>query len=91
MKNVKKICALLLIIFAAGCITFVPACSPDKSGGSVSSYTMYVSYDEAERKLTGTVDFDYFNSTENELSDLKFNLYGAAFGKESKFKPVSES
>ena len=87
----KKICALLLIIFAAGCITFVPACSPDKSGGSVSSYTMYVSYDEAERKLTGTVDFDYFNSTENELSDLKFNLYGAAFGKESKFKPVSES
>lgn len=58
---------------------------------NVSEYDIAVTYDSQTRTLTGKADFTYFNNTDNEISDLKFNLYGNAFRENAKYKPVSQS
>ena len=88
--NVKKfVCLLLTVCAAALCITFT-ACEK-KSKTAVSEYEIFASYDSENKKLTGTVDFTYYNSTDNEITDIKFNLYGNAFREDATYKPVSQS
>lgn len=57
----------------------------------MSEYKIFAIYNDETRTLTGTVDFDYYNNTDNEITDLKFNLYGNAFRENAKYKPVSET
>ena len=56
-----------------------------------SAYCINVAYDEAGRTLTGTVDFTYYNDTDNEISDLSFALWGNAYRKGAKYSPVSDA
>ncbi len=86
----KKLLSFILIIFSGSVLMFLPACGNDAETDR-SNYEIYVSYDKEDKTLTGTVKLDYFNNTDNELNDLKFNLYGNAFRENSKFKPVSET
>lgn len=58
---------------------------------ALSSYNIFVIYDEEAQSLSGTVDFSFYNSYENEFTDLKFNLYGNAFRQGATFSPVSET
>ena len=86
----KKILSILLIICLISSLGALAACS----GGGESdrcSYGIFAIYDEEARTLTGTVDFSYYNSTDNEINDLKFNLFGNAFREGASYKPVSEA
>lgn len=84
----KKILSLLLILCAAASALSLSACAP-ASADNASKYDIFVIYDEDNRTLTGSVELDYFNDTENELNDLKFNLYGNAYREGALFAPVS--
>jgi len=66
------------------------ACSK-KSSENISAYEIYASYDSEKQTVTGVVDFCFYNSTDNELGELKFNLYGNAFRENATHKPVSSS
>lgn len=66
------------------------ACKKDGEQGA-SKYVINVAYDAGENKLTGVADFTFYNSTDNEISDLQFNLWGNAFRRNAKFKPVSDA
>ncbi len=81
--------AVLIIIFAL-CIsaTAFTACKP-KNSEPLTSYNLTAVYDEETRTLTGTADVDFYNAADNEICDLKFNLYGNAFRENSAFPPVS--
>lgn len=57
--------------------------------GAASKYVIFAIYDEENRTLTGTAELNYFNNTENELNDLKFNLYGNAYREGATYSPVS--
>lgn len=83
----KIICAVLAVSAAAASITFT-ACKPKES--ELSAYDIYASYDEETNTLTGSEKFTYYNDTENEIGDLKFNLFGNAFRESAKYKPVSQ-
>lgn len=48
-------------------------------------------YDEDSCSLTATCEFTYFNDTDNEIGELKFNLWGNAYRQGAKFRPVGES
>ncbi|MDE5721272.1 MAG: M1 family metallopeptidase [Clostridia bacterium] len=85
----RKILALLLAACAACALLGVAACK--KQNTKTSKYDIYASYDAETCTLTGTVDFTYYNNTDNELSELKFNLYGNAFRENALHKPVSSS
>jgi len=86
---VKKIlCILISLCVTAGVVSHA-ACGGDNNANA-SVYNILAIYEPDERTVTGTVDFDYYNSTDNELSDLKFNLYGNAFREDAQYKPVSE-
>ena len=67
----------------------ITACSGGKTQPR-SSYEIYASYDGAGA-LTGTAELTFVNDTGNEISDLKFNLYGNAYRQDAKFKPVSKT
>lgn len=85
----KKIISILLTLCAAAvCLTFT-ACND--GAADKSSYEIFASYDAEERTLTGTVGFTYYNSTDNEIRDLKFNLYGNAYREDATYKPVSST
>lgn len=85
----KSVCLLLTVCTAATVISF-SACKKDE-GGEMSSYDIYASYDSDTATLDGTVNLSYYNDTDNEIADLKFNLYGNAFRENSRFKPVSDA
>lgn len=57
----------------------------------LSKYVVTASYNEEEKTLDGVVDFTYYNNTDNEISDLRFNLWGNAYRKGATYRPVCES
>lgn len=85
----KILCILISLCVTAGVVSLA-ACGGDNNANA-SVYNILAIYEPDERTVTGTVDFDYYNSTDNELSDLKFNLYGNAFRENAKLKPVSQT
>ncbi len=84
----KFISAILLVCAICFCVT-VSACTKDEN--KITSYEIFCIYDEDTGKLTGTVTVDYYNCTDTEISDLKFNLYGNAFRKDAAYPPVSST
>lgn len=84
----KYLCFFLAACTATATLTLT-ACSKDNS--RANEYDLFASYDAETRTLTATVKFAYYNSTENEIGDLKFNLYGNAYRENAKFSPVSQS
>ncbi|MBE7089131.1 MAG: M1 family metallopeptidase [Clostridiales bacterium] len=80
----KLVCVFLiasLLLFSA----FASSCEGQKD---ISTYIISAKYDEEEKTLTATMDFTFFNDTEREISDLKFNLYGNAFRQGAVCSPV---
>ena len=86
----KKFISILLVVCAAVLTLGISACVKDKNKG-VSAYDIFAIYDDEAQTLTGTVDFDYYNATENEINELKFNLYGNAFREGATYTPVSKT
>ena len=85
--EVKKFICILLVVCAAFVSTAFTACA--KENTAASKYEIMAIYDSENRSLSGTVNFTYYNSTDNEIGDLKFNLYGNAFREGAAFSPVS--
>lgn len=85
----KKIICITLVACTAAAVPFFTACK--KKEVKASEYDIVASYDSESRTLNGALNFTYYNDTDNEISDLKFNLYGNAFREGAKFKPVSQS
>lgn len=86
----KKILSLLLIICMSAAACALAACG-NKNEDALSSYDIFVIYDEATDSLTGTVEFSFYNCYDNEFNDLKFNLYGNAFREGAVYSPVSDT
>lgn len=84
-KIICRTAALCLILFAAT----LSACS-ENSNSKTCEYEITAIYDGGN-KLNCTVNFTYFNDTENEISDLKFNLYPNAYRQGAVNKPISET
>ena len=83
-----------IAIFAAATLTLaalpLAACSKNKQTEH-SKYVISAAYDSQKNCLTGTTDFTFYNSTDNEIGDLQFNLWGNAYRKEAKFRPLDTS
>lgn len=84
----KKFFSFILILCAFSLALTLPACGKDEE--DISSYDVFAIYDAENGVLSGTVDFTYFNDTDNEIRDLKFNLFGNAFREGAKHSPVSD-
>lgn len=86
----KKFVSLLLALCAILILISLPACKKDDKEIR-SGYEINVVYDKNERTLSGTSRFTFYNDTDNEISDLKFNLYGNAFREGAAYCPISET
>lgn len=84
----KYLCFILAACTAAATFTLT-ACKKNET--RANEYDILASYDSETKTLTGTVNFTYYNDTDNEIGDLKFNLYGNAFRENAKYSPVSQS
>lgn len=67
------------------------ACNDKKSQEKISKYSINASYDAAEGTLSGSEKFTFYNSTDNEIAALEFNLWGNAYREGATNKPVSEA
>lgn len=86
-----KRCVALILITTSVCACVLPAAACTKEDKQISRYNVTAAYDEEGKKLTGTVAFTYYNDTDNEISDLKFNLWGNAYREGALYSPVSEA
>ncbi|MDE6441614.1 MAG: M1 family metallopeptidase [Clostridia bacterium] len=84
----KFFCILIAVCAGLTAVTFT-ACS--KQEQTNSEYEILAVYDSESHTLNGTVNFTYRNNTDNEIADLKFNLYGNAFREDAALKSVSTS
>ena len=84
----KKISCLLVLAVLIGIVAPLVGCSKKKSERSF--YDILITYDGAT-SVVGTVDFTFINQTENELSDLKFNLYGNAYREDATVSPIDKA
>lgn len=85
----KRIFAI--IITAAVLLSLIPFAACANGERTLSFYDVCATYDEQEKKLTGTVEFTYYNDTENQIYDLKFNLWGNAYRQNAEYRPISEA
>lgn len=85
----KKLIYIILIFCTLAANITLTACT--KKSADISKYEIFAIYDSEEQTLTGTADFTYYNNTDNEISDLKFNLWGNAFREDAQYKPVSQT
>ncbi len=86
----KKFSAILIAVIMLCGVCALAACSPN-DGSARTGYKIQAVYDEEKGVLSATERVDYCNKTDNEVGELKFNLYGSAFSENAKIKPVSES
>ncbi|MDE6597682.1 MAG: M1 family metallopeptidase [Clostridia bacterium] len=83
----KKFLAILLSVVAIAAALSFAGCK--KKSVTLSEYDIFASYDTESQTLTGTVNFTFYNNTDNEIDTLKFNLFGNAFREGATIKPVS--
>lgn len=86
----KKFISVLLAVCTVALAAGLAACKREPAA-EISRYEIFAIYNGENRTLTGTVNLDYYNGTDNELSDLKFNLFGNAFRENATYKPVSQT
>jgi hypothetical protein len=83
---------LVLYFIAAVCtLCTLPIAACAKDGGNLSQYVISATYKESEQKLYASLNFTYYNDTDNEISDLKFNLWGNAYRQGATYSPVSQA
>jgi hypothetical protein len=82
---------IILLIVAVALLTLIPlsACNTEESESS--KYVVNATYDSQKQKLSGSVDFTYVNDTDNEITCLKFNLWGNAYRQGATYSPVSDA
>ena len=93
MKRISRcliifICAVLALVGFIGCRG--KGCRGCTDGAeNRTKYELVAEYAPETRTLAGTVKVIFENTTENELSVLKFQIYPNAYRKDALYKPVS--
>ncbi|MDE7087458.1 MAG: M1 family metallopeptidase [Clostridia bacterium] len=82
----------IAIFAAAACVlAAVPLSACANKEANTSKYVISAAYDKDTGCLQGTEEFTFYNSTDNEIASLEFNLWGNAYRDGAKFKPVGDS
>ena len=76
----SAVCLVALAFGASGC---------KKSAGRTCAYEITAEYVPETSTLTAMMKVEYKNTTENEISALKFNMYPNAYRESASYKPVS--
>ena len=86
----KKIVCRMLVIVVAALSLFVSFGCQKKHNGH-SRYEIIAEYVPENKTLTGAVKVTFQNTTNNELSVLKFQLYPNAYRENAVYRPVSSA
>lgn len=81
----RKICFILAVLLILPMFALFSSCASSER----SAYSIDCSYDDENGVLTAHMDFSYYNSTGDEQSVLRFNLYPNAYRKGAVYKCVS--
>ena len=83
----KAIGYILVLICTMLCFGVFSGCK--KTAESHSRYEITAEYSPENKTLAGTVKVTFENTTDNELSVLKFQLYPNAYRKDVLYQPIS--
>lgn len=80
----RKAFAFTMVLVVLASFVFVGC------GGKDKDRTVYnITCTFNNNTLVGSQTVDFFNDTENTITQLKFNLFGNAFREDAKYKPIS--
>ncbi|MDR3318465.1 MAG: M1 family metallopeptidase [Clostridiales bacterium] len=82
----------LAVIAAAVLALGAVACKSEleKLASGLTDYVITAEYDAAAHTVKAHQRVDYINNYEVELNELRFNMYGNAYRRDAKYKPVEE-
>ena len=80
---------LLAIACATSALCFATACENPKNVNS--RYEITAEYVPENATLAGATKLTFENTTDSELSTLKFQLYPNAYRKDAIYRPVSKT
>lgn len=92
MHRTRRIAAFLAAIITVAALTSLTGCSDDSVDNlskTLSTYTITAEYDDSSHTLSGSMTLKYTNSTEAELSELPFHLYGAAYREGARYAAIA--
>lgn len=84
----KKTAIIISAAFALCALPAASGCNKD-TAQPLSRYVISAEYDSDKKTLCGEEEFTFYNSTENEITELKFNLWGNAYRKGAKYRPAA--
>lgn len=90
MKKLRFISSLF-IVFAAVfcCLSCEGGCNGCDKGKSIDRHRYEITAEYSDGVITASETVYYYNNTESEIAELKFNLYANAFRKDAKYTPVT--
>ena len=80
-------CFLLSVCLFSGVVVFFNGCKKDESVGC--RYEITAEYVPEAATLAAVMKVEYKNRTDDEISELKFNLYPNAYREDAVYRPVS--
>lgn len=81
----KFICVLSCFILAFISLSFAACNGTDNT----CEYDVKAVYDDESHSLTATLDFTFFNYTDEPIQNLKFNVYPNAYRKDATYSPIA--
>ena len=85
MKKIAVCCLLIISIICSNLFFGCNGCSKTKG---ITSYEINCTLNGNE--LNGSQIINFYNHTENPITELKFNLFANAFRKDAIYKPISQ-
>ena len=92
-KNRKALILAGLIVALMLCMCLVACGGSDyieKNAKKLSTYTIEAGFDDSAKTLSAVMVFDFYNTTDNAFSELKFHLYPNAYRKDASLPVVDE-
>ena len=62
----------------------------EKNAKKLSAYTIEAGFDDSSKILSAVMVFDFYNTTDNSFTELKFHLYPNAYRKDASLPVVDE-
>lgn len=86
MRKIRAVLLGFVLVLSSVCVCFT-ACGKETRR---SAYNISAEYFPEQGKLQAEMTADIINTSQNVLSELKFQLYANAYREGAKFQPVSE-
>ena len=87
----KKLKVLLVVVLSFAFLPFGFLGCKKSESDTLPTYDITLSYNEKDNSIDCKTKVDYTNNSDNEIKELKFNLFMNAYRENATLKPVRDT